>query len=60
MITHGQNYTILRNLELLADTDTEIERADNFALLRNSIQANIKEAYDRNVRSYNLRSRKRI
>lgn len=50
---------ILRNLKLLAETDTNIERHDNFTLLRDSIGNKIKEAYDRNVKSYNLRSRRR-
>lgn len=59
MVNHGQDYKILRKLKLLAETDTEIGRQDNFTLLRDSIQAKIREAYNRNVKSYNLRSRRR-
>lgn len=59
MINHGQDYQLLRNLKLLEETDVKIERQDNFTLLRNAIRTKIKDAYERNVRSYNLRSRNR-
>lgn len=59
MINLGSDFKMLRNLGLLAESDTEIERQDNFTLLRGSIRTKMKDAYERNTRSYNIRSRKR-
>lgn len=59
MITHGKDYSVLRKLELLEECDTEITRSDHFALMRDSVQTRLKEAYERNERIYNLRSRER-
>lgn len=57
MITHGSDYRLLRRLNLLADSDSIIERQDEFALIRNKIRDLIKKAFDKNARTYNLRSR---
>jgi len=54
MITNGSDYKLLKDLSLL---DLPISRSDNLALLRKDIQANIRRAYDRNVRQYNLRAK---
>lgn len=59
MITHGKDYEVLRKLKLLEENDSELSRLDKFSLLRDSIQTKIKEAYERNQRVYNLRSRRR-
>lgn len=59
MITHGNDCKILRRLELLAEQATAIERNDKFALLRESMQARMKKAYDKNARTYDLRTRRR-
>ena len=59
MLTHGDDYRLLRNLKLLSESDMELQRQDSFTLLRDSIRTKIKEAYDRNSKYYNLRSRKR-
>lgn len=57
MLTHGGDYNILRRLKLLSESDIKLERQDEFSLLRASIQENVKKAYEKNERIYNLRSR---
>lgn len=57
MITHGQDYKLLRRLKLLEEVDVEIETRDRFTLLRDEIRNLVRKAYDKNVRNYNLRSR---
>lgn len=59
MLTHGKDYDVIRRLKFLEDSDAVIERSDNFTLLRDSIQKRVRSAYEKNVRMYNLRSRKR-
>jgi len=57
MITHGSDYKLLKDLSLLEEPIVPISRSDNLALLRKDKQANIRRAYDRNVRQYNLRAK---
>jgi len=59
MICHGKDYQLLRNLNLLTEATAELNRTDQFALLRKSIQSKIEAAYKKNTRTYNLRSRPR-
>lgn len=59
MIRHGKDYQLLRNLDLLTESDAITERQDHFTILRDSIGKRIKEAYERNMNTYNLRSRSR-
>ncbi|XP_017478435.1 PREDICTED: uncharacterized protein K02A2.6-like [Rhagoletis zephyria] len=57
MITHGSDYKLLKELSLLEEPIVPLSRSDNLALLRKDIQANIRKAYDKNVKQYNLRSK---
>lgn len=57
MVTHGKDYKLLRKLNILADSDSVIERQDEFTIIRDKIKHFIKKAYDKNARIYNLRSR---
>lgn len=59
MMTHGNDYALLRKLKLLEEHDAQVDRMDRLAVLRDSIRSKVKEAYERNKTSYNLRSRKR-
>lgn len=59
MITHGQDYKLLEKLKLLEDADVRIERQDQFAIIRDEICKLMRKAYDKNVRTYNLRSCKK-
>lgn len=56
--THGSDYGLLRNLGLLAEGSAKLTREDEFAIIREAINAKLKQACDKNVRSYNLRARK--
>lgn len=57
MITNGQDYEILRKLRILSEADSVIYRQDEFCLIREKIKDYMKRAYDKNSRTYNLRSR---
>jgi len=57
MITNGSDYKLLKDLSLLEEPIVPISRSDNLALLRKDIQANIRRAYYRNARQYNLRAK---
>lgn len=57
MITHGSDYKILGKLNMLADSDAVLERQDNFVSIRDKIRENLRKAFNKNARLYNLRSR---
>lgn len=58
MITHADAYTILRKLDALEDgTMNILPQTDRIQILHSKINKKIHEAYERNVRSYNKRSR---
>jgi len=59
MITHGHDYALLKQLQSLNECFVGLERHDKLTLIRNQVQANIKAAYERNAKSYNLRARPR-
>lgn len=59
MLTHGEDYKLLRNLNLLKEYDSKLERDDEFTLIRDRIKSYMKGAYDKNAKYYNLRSRER-
>ncbi|XP_075150907.1 uncharacterized protein LOC142225016 [Haematobia irritans] len=42
---------------MLADEDVFLQRQDTFPLIRNSIKEHMKKAYEKNRRSYDLRSK---
>lgn len=57
MITHGDSYKLLRNIQLLNEHTSPLPREDQLALLRGELRQNIAKAYDINRSQYNLRSR---
>lgn len=58
MITHAQAYEILRKLGSLEEGETQvIPKNVKIQLIHQTLRANNHEAYERNVRSYNKRSR---
>lgn len=59
MVSHGKDYDLLRRLNNLAESDTVIERQDNFTLIRDKIRDHIVKAYEKYSKSYNLRARNR-
>lgn len=59
MLSHGSEYKTLKKLGLLIEGSTKLHRDDQFAVLRDAIKEKMKATYDKNVRTYNLRSRER-
>lgn len=57
MLLNGKSYNLLRQLALLEEPDIEIRKDENLELIRQSAQKNIRKAYEKNVKTYNLRSR---
>lgn len=57
MITHGDSYQLLRNVQLLDEPMVQLRREDQLTLIRKELRRNISQAYDTNRRQYNLRSR---
>lgn len=57
MITHGSSYKLMRSIESLEEPVTNLERDDKLMLLRNQIKESIRQAYETNVKTYNLRAR---
>lgn len=57
MITHGDSYQLLRNVNLLDEPTVQINREDELSLIRNDLRKNISQAYATNIQQYNLRTR---
>lgn len=57
MITHGDSYKLLRNVNLLDEPTISLNREDQLALLRKEIRKNILVGHDINKRHYDLRTR---
>lgn len=60
MITHASSYEILRKLNALNEPSFDLSRDDSLQVMRNKIKKCIKEAYDKNQNTYNLRTRQKI
>ncbi|XP_073820586.1 uncharacterized protein [Musca autumnalis] len=60
MITHGQDYKLLKKLQLLEESDIQIQREDKFTVMRNKIQEKMKAAYEKNMKIYNAKARNTI
>lgn len=56
MVNHGHDYKLLRNLETLHDGEERLDRQDKFSYLRDIILEKMQKAYDKNTKTYNLRS----
>ena len=59
MISHGNDYQVLKNLSMLGDSSANVPRADKIELIRSKIDANFLKAYERNKHSYDLRAKPR-
>ncbi|XP_046808357.1 uncharacterized protein LOC124420191 [Lucilia cuprina] len=62
MITHASSYELLRKLQLIDEPTAQISRDDNLRddnlqLIRKNLKKYIKEAYDKNTKQYNLKTR---
>lgn len=60
MITHASSYEILRKLNALNEPSFDLSRDDSLQVMRNKIKKCIKEAFDKNQNTYNLRTRQQI
>lgn len=49
MMTHGEDYRLLRNLNLLSDSPQELNREDSFHYIRGDIVEKMRCAYDKNA-----------
>ena len=59
MVLHGQDYKLMRELDLLNQPCFELNRSDQLEIIRSGIQEEILKAYNRNAKYYNLRSKPR-
>lgn len=59
MLNHGDDYKLMRKLDSLSDGPPALNRTDRFQYLRDMVVDKMRKAYERNAKSYNLRSRKR-
>lgn len=59
MLTHGKDYKVLRNLELLTEGSAQLAKEDEFSVIRETIKSKMQAAHDKTTRMYNLRSRMR-
>lgn len=57
MITHGSMYSLLKNLGILNEPSVHLTRDDSLQIIRRELQKHLKAAYDKNQRTYNLRTR---
>ena len=59
-ILHGSEYELIRKLGCLNDNDIIVNKSDRLSLAQSSILKHLKNAYERNQHTYNLRSRNRV
>lgn len=57
MITHGDTYELLKNLNMLDEPNAVIPREDQLKLIRQQLKTNIEKSYNINRERYNLRTR---
>lgn len=57
MITHGSMYPLLKNLKLLDEPNINLSRDDSLQIIRQDLQTHLKAAYQKNQKTYNLRTR---
>lgn len=57
MVTHGSDYELLRTLK--ANNEIGITKSDRLNIAQEFVLKNLKEAYNRNCKTYNLRSKQR-
>lgn len=53
MITHGETYALLKNLNLLGESACKLNREDSLQIMRKDIQKHMKNAYEQNKHHYN-------
>ncbi|XP_061389100.1 uncharacterized protein K02A2.6-like [Musca vetustissima] len=59
MVTHASSYELMRKLRLLNEPTMNLQRDDHLQLIRQNLRKHIKEAYEKNQCTYNLRARQR-
>ena len=57
MVSHGDTYQLLRQLDLEEEGEHIIDNPDRMMLLRDLVKKNLTKAYESNRKLYNLRSR---
>lgn len=57
MITHGSSYNLLRKISMLDEPVATLSRDDQLQIIRQDLRKQIREAYERNKQTYNLRTR---
>jgi len=57
MVTNGEKYKLLKELELLEDRDIQFSKEDSFEILRKAATDGMRKQHDHNERTYNARSR---
>lgn len=57
MITNGSTYSLLRNLRILEDRSVSFNQQDTIDIIRKKAAECMKKQFNRNEKSYNLRSR---
>lgn len=57
MLLNGNSYKLLRQLQLLEDPYTNLKTCEKLELVRQKAQENIRKSYEKNVKTYNLRTR---
>jgi len=57
MISNGKTFSLLRNLGLIEDSQSDVRPCERFELLRAQIDKHLSRAHERSRKTYNLRSR---
>jgi len=57
MIANGKTYSLLRQLELLDDSEGDLEPCERLKLIRSRVDKHLIRAHARSQKTYNLRSR---
>ncbi|XP_046811956.1 uncharacterized protein LOC124421169 [Lucilia cuprina] len=57
MLLNGKSYSLLRKLNLLQEPSINLKADEKLELVRQKAQENIRKSYERNAKTYNLRSR---
>lgn len=59
MVTHGDNYELLRNLDIVEEGHilNDESRHDNLSKIREIVRKNLEKSHNENSKRYNLRSR---
>ncbi|KNE87731.1 hypothetical protein PSTG_18879 [Puccinia striiformis f. sp. tritici PST-78] len=56
MLCHGEDYNLLRNLDMLREGRIDPTKPEELLLIRDKVKENINKAFLRNEKAYNLRA----